>query len=112
MAEPVAVTDATFEEEVLEADQPVLVDFWAEWCAPCLAIAPMVEELADEYDGLLKVVKLNADENPNTMQAYGILGIPTLILFKDGEPVERLAGFMPKERLLSHLKPHVDAVVG
>jgi thioredoxin 1 len=112
MAKPVAVTDATFEEEVLEANQPVLVDFWAEWCAPCLAIAPMVEELAEEYDGLLKVVKLNADDNPNTMQAYGILGIPTLILFKDGEPVERLMGFMPKESLLSHLKPHMDAVVG
>jgi thioredoxin 1 len=112
MANPVAVTDATFESEVLEADQPVLVDFWAEWCAPCLMIAPMVEELAEEYDGLLKVAKLNADENPNIMQAYGILGIPTLILFKDGEPVERLMGFMPKERLLSQLKPHMDAFVG
>ena len=110
MAKPLAVTDATFESEVLEAGQLVLVDFWAEWCGPCKMIAPIVEELAEEYDGVLKIAKLDADENPNTMQAYGIMGIPTLILFKNGEPVERITGFMPKDHLLRHLRPHLDTV--
>ncbi|HEC22111.1 MAG TPA: thioredoxin [Chloroflexi bacterium] len=107
MAKPIAVTDETFESEVLDSDLPVLVDFWAEWCAPCKMIAPIVEELAEEYDGRLKVAKLDADENPSTMQAFGIMGIPTLILFKDGEAVERITGYMPKKRLLDRLGPHL-----
>jgi thioredoxin 1 len=106
MAEPFPVTDDSFENDVLDSAQPVLVDFWAEWCGPCKMIAPIVEELADEYDGSLMVAKLDADENPNTMQAFGIMGIPTLILFKDGQAVERITGFMPKERLLERLTPH------
>lgn len=106
MAKPFVTSDATFEEEVLESDVPVLVDFWAEWCGPCKMIAPIVEELAEEYESTLKVAKLDADENPNTMQAYRVMGIPTLILFKDGEIAERITGFMPKERLLRKLEPH------
>jgi thioredoxin 1 len=108
MAEPFATSDADFEQDVLESNEPVLVDFWAEWCAPCLMIAPIVKEIADEYEGQIRVAKLDADENPNTMQAYGIMGIPTLILFKDGKAVERITGFMPKERLLNRLLPHLN----
>jgi len=108
MAEPFAVDDQSFEDDVLESDQPVLVDFWAEWCAPCKMIAPIVDELAEEYAGTLKVAKLDADENPNTMQAFGVMGIPTLILFKEGQVVERITGYMPKERLLEKLTPHLS----
>lgn len=108
MAKPFKVTDATFEQDVLEADELVLVDFWAEWCGPCKMIAPIVEELAAEYDGTLKVGKLDADENVNTMMAYGIMGIPTLILFKGGEVVERITGYMPKDRLVARLRPYLS----
>jgi thioredoxin 1 len=107
MSEPFHVTDASFESEVLDSSEPVLVDFWAEWCGPCKMIAPIVEELAREYAGKLRVAKLDADANPNTMQAYGIMGIPTLILFKDGQEIERIVGFMPKERLVQKLVPHL-----
>jgi thioredoxin 1 len=108
MAIPLTFTDSNFEDEVLDANMPVLVDFWAEWCAPCKMIAPIVEELAGEYEGTLKVGKVDADSNMNTMQAFGIQGIPTLILFKDGKAVERITGFMPKDRLLNRLAPHLD----
>ncbi|SRR5690606_4713273 len=108
MAKPFAVTDETFESDVLDADELVLVDFWAEWCGPCKMIAPIVDELATEYDGKLKVAKLDADENPNTMQAYGVMGIPTLILFKGGEAVERITGYMPKKNLVDRLSPHLS----
>jgi thioredoxin 1 len=108
MSKPFEVTDATFEQDVLEADELVLVDFWAEWCGPCKMIAPIVEELANEYDGTLKVGKLDADVNVNTMMAYGIMGIPTLILFKDGEAVERITGYMPKDKLVARLLPHLS----
>ena len=108
MAKPFAVTDSSFESDVLESEQPVLVDFWAEWCGPCKMIAPIVDELADEYEGSLRVAKLDADENPNTMQAFGVMGIPTLILFEGGEAVERITGYMPKERLLDKLQPYLS----
>jgi thioredoxin 1 len=107
MAKPFAVTDASFESDVLDAETPVLVDFWAEWCAPCKMIAPLVDELASEYDGKLVVAKLDADENPNTMQAFGVMGIPTLILFKGGSAVERITGYLPKDRLVQKIAPHV-----
>ncbi|MEW8429981.1 MAG: thioredoxin TrxA, partial [gamma proteobacterium symbiont of Ctena orbiculata] len=81
----VHVTDDSFESEVLQSTQPVLIDYWAEWCGPCKMIAPVLDDIANEYDGKLKVVKLNIDENPNTPPRYGIRGIPTLMLFKDGE---------------------------
>jgi thioredoxin 1 len=108
MAKPFAVTDSSFEDEVLDSGEPVLVDFWAEWCQPCKMIAPIVEQIAQEYDGKIKVAKLDTDANPNTMQAYGIMGIPTLILFKGGQAVERITGFMPKERLLDRIQPHLS----
>jgi thioredoxin 1 len=108
MAKPFEVTDATFEQEVLESDELVLVDFWAEWCGPCKMIAPIVEELAAEYDGTLKVGKLDADQNVNTMMAYGVMGIPTLILFKGGEAIERIVGYMPKDKLVARLQPHLS----
>ncbi len=108
MAKPSVVTDATFDAEVLRADLPVLVDFWAIWCGPCKMIAPIVEQIAGEYDGRLKVMKLDVDENQNTTINFGVMGIPTLILFKDGRAVERITGYMPKERLLSKLLPHLD----
>src|SRR5688572_32259684 len=108
MAKPFSVNDGDFEEQVLDAEMPVLVDFWAEWCGPCKMIAPIVDELAEEYEGKLAVAKLDADENSNTMQAYGILGIPTLILFKNGEAVERITGYLPKDRLIERIAPHLS----
>lgn len=101
------VTDATFEEEVLHADRPVLIDFWAPWCGPCRAIAPVVEELAAEYDGKLKVVKMNVDENPQTPSRYGVRGIPNLIVFKNGTVHEQVVGAVPKARLAQAIESAV-----
>jgi len=107
MAHPVAVTDGSFQTEVLDSETPVLVDFWAEWCQPCKMIAPHLEKIADEQDGKLKVVKVNADENPKTMGEFRIRGIPTLILFKGGQPVETLVGFMPAPKILEKVQKHL-----
>jgi thioredoxin 1 len=90
------VTDAEFESQVLKADKPVLVDFWASWCGPCLAIAPVVEELAGEYDGKVMVAKMDVDKSPATPGKYGIRAIPTLIIFKDGQVVEQITGAVGK----------------
>lgn len=108
MSKPVAVTDSTFEKVVLGADQPVLVDFWAEWCGPCKMIAPVLEDLATELDGKLTIGKLDVDDNQNTAMAYGVFSIPTLVLFKDGEPVERIVGYQPKPQLMNRLKAHLS----
>ena len=97
-----AVTEQTFEQEVLGSEQPVLVDFWAEWCGPCHAIAPVLDQIAAERDEL-KVVKLNIDEQPAVAQRYGVMSIPTLILFKEGEPVAAAVGAMPKSMLEERL---------
>ena len=107
MAHPVAVTDSTFDDEVIQSPTPVLVDFWAEWCGPCKMVAPVLDQIAGEQEGKLKIVKLNVDENPNMMQKFGIRGIPTMILFKGGQPVETLVGFMPKPQILNKLQPHI-----
>ena len=107
MAKPREVTDASFDQEVIKAVKPVLVDFWAPWCGPCRMVAPIVEELAQEYDGKVEFVKLNTDDNPNTAVKYGIRSIPTLLVFKGGEPVGQIIGFRPK----SDLKARLDAVV-
>jgi thioredoxin 1 len=94
-----AVTDATFDTDVLKAKEPVLVDFWAEWCGPCRAIAPSLEELGAEFAGKLDIVKVNIDENPQTPSQFGVRGIPTLILFKDGKPAATQVGAAPKSAL-------------
>lgn len=93
------VTDSTFESLVLQSDQPALVDFWASWCAPCRAIAPIVDEMAQEYAGKLRVVKVNVDDNPGTPGKYGVRGIPTLILFKGGKVVDQLVGAVPRNQI-------------
>jgi thioredoxin 1 len=90
------VTDATWTSDVLQSDKPVLVDFWAEWCAPCRKIAPLLDEIAVEMEGQVEIVKLNIDENPNTARDYGIMSIPTLTVFKSGEPVDSVLGARPK----------------
>lgn len=95
----IQVTDSNFEAEVLNCDKPVLVDFWAPWCGPCRAISPIIEELAQEYAGSVKIVKMNVDENPTTPSKYGIRAIPTLILFKAGQVVEQITGAVSKSSL-------------
>ena len=99
MAHPVDITDATFEEEVVKSDTPVVVDFWAEWCGPCKMIAPLVEELAGEYEGKVKFTKLDVDSNPQTPMQFGVRGIPTLLIFNDGKPVGQVVGAVPKNML-------------
>jgi thioredoxin 1 len=108
MAKPFEVTDETFEEEVLQATEPTLVDFWAEWCGPCRMVAPVVQEIADDYDGRLRVAKMDVDSNRQTPGKYGISGIPTLILFKDGAEAARIVGFRPKDAMVEELDPHID----
>jgi thioredoxin 1 len=103
----IPVTDAEFKTEVLEADQPVLVDFWAEWCGPCRMVGPIVDEIADEHGERLKVLKLNVDENPATARDYGIMSIPTILVFKDGQPDKRIVGAKGKAALLGDLADYV-----
>jgi thioredoxin 1 len=107
MAKPIEVTDKTFDQLVLEATMPTVVDFWAVWCGPCKMIAPVLEEIAAEYDGKLQITKLDVDHNNQSAIQYGVMSIPTLILFKNGQPVERIVGFMPKTKLLAKLTPHL-----
>jgi thioredoxin 1 len=107
MGNAVAVTEQNFHTEVLQSQVPVLVDFWAAWCGPCRAIAPTVEELAKEYAGKLKVVKLDVDENQEISIRYGVQSIPTLMLFKGGQAAERLVGAYPKAAIVSKIQPHL-----
>jgi thioredoxin 1 len=107
VAKPIEVTDKTFEELVLKSEIPTVVDFWAVWCGPCKMIAPVLEEIAQEYDGKLQITKLDVDHNNQSAMQYGVMSIPTLILFKNGQPVERIVGFMPKQKLLSKLASHL-----
>ncbi len=105
---PVTVDDGSFQNEVLSSDKPVLVDFWAIWCGPCKMIAPLVEELANEYDGKLKVAKMDVDANPQTAMKFGIRSIPTLLVFKGGQVVEQIIGAVPKRHLVEKVSPHLN----
>ena len=105
MGKPTPTSDATFEQDVLKADKPVLVDFWATWCGPCRMVAPVLEEIASESE-TLKIAKLDVDANPITAGRVGVRAIPTMILFKDGKEAQRLVGYMPKERLLQQISQH------
>ena len=107
MSTTAAVTDATFQEKVLESDVPVLVDFWAPWCGPCRMVAPVVEEIADQYEGQIKVYKLNTDENPSVASQYGIRSIPTLMVFKGGAKVDMVVGAVPKATLSTTIDKHL-----
>ncbi len=101
---PVAISDRTFDTEVLQSTTPVLVDFWATWCGPCKMIAPVLEEIAGEKDGQLKIAKLDVDQNPDTAQKFGVMSIPTLLLFKNGEEVSRIVGYRSKNQLVQQLE--------
>lgn len=110
MAEPVVVTDATFDAEVMQAEGPVLVDFWAEWCGPCKMIAPVLKEMASEQEGRLKIAKVDVDGNMATARKFGVSSIPTMILFKGGKAIQRVVGYTPKDRLMKALEPHLEAI--
>ena len=101
------VTDSTFKQEVLESETPVLVDFWAPWCGPCRMVAPVVDEISEQYDGQVKVVKVNTDENPSVASQYGIRRIPTLMIFKGGQRVDMVVGAVPKTTLANTLEKYL-----
>jgi thioredoxin 1 len=108
MAEITKLTETTFQNEVIEAPETVLVDFTAVWCSPCKMLDPVVQDLASDWDGKVKVFKLDVDENPSVAINYQVMGVPTLMLFKNGEPVERVTGYMPKDRLVKKFNPHLN----
>ena len=108
MSKPLAVTDSDFDQIVLQAETPVLVDFWAPWCQPCLMIAPVLDELAGEYDGRLSIVRMDVDQNPKTATKYSVMSIPTLLVFKQGKPISHMVGFRPKAELKRNLDAALD----
>ncbi len=107
MSNSIDITDATFESEVLGASMPVVVDFWAPWCGPCRKLGPVLDEVAEELNGKIKIVKINTDENLKTAKEYSISGLPSLLVFKSGQAVERLVGLMPKSSILSNIEKHL-----
>jgi len=108
MSDIARLNEDTFTNEVIDAEEPVLVDFTAVWCGPCKMLDPIVSQLAVDWDGKVKVVKLDVDENPGLAMNYGVMGVPTLMLFKDGEPVERVTGYQPKDRLKKKFSIHIS----
>ncbi len=104
----VDVTDDTFETEVLDSRVLTVTDLWAEWCGPCKRLAPILDEISSEYPDRIKIAKLDVDSNPNTPMQFGVMGIPTLLVFKDGKLLETIVGYLPKERLLAKLLPHLN----
>ncbi|MEK6207442.1 MAG: thioredoxin [Chloroflexota bacterium] len=107
MSKPQVVSDQNFETEVIKSDTPVLVDFWAAWCGPCRMVAPVLEEIATEQGEKIKIAKLDVDANPITAGRFGVRSIPTMILFKNGREAQRVVGYMPKEKLLQQIQPHL-----
>lgn len=112
MAKPLEVSDSTYQTEVIESGKPVLVDFWAPWCGPCRLVGPILEEIAAEQEANLKIVKVNVDEHQKYAGQLGVFNIPTLILYKDGEPVEKIVGALPKNQLLDRLSPYLSTEAG
>jgi len=108
MSEPISVSDGNFDQTVLQAERPVLVDFWATWCRPCLMIAPILDELAKEYSSKVSIARLDVDQNPKTASKYNIMSIPTLLIFKKGKPVSHIVGFRPKAELKRSLDTALD----
>ncbi len=107
MSKPLHLTDSIFDAEVTKSDKPVLIDFWAAWCGPCRMIAPIIEELAQEYDGKAKICKLDVDNNQQTAMTFGIRSIPTILIFKGGEVVDTIVGAVPKEQIVNKLDSHI-----
>ena len=108
MSEPISVSDNNFDQTVLQAKLPVLVDFWAPWCRPCLMISPILDELANEYSGKVSIARLDVDQNPKTASKYNIMSIPTLLIFKQGQPISHIVGFRPKAELKQSLDAALD----
>lgn len=107
MSNAIEVNDNTFEQEVINSSELIVVDFWAPWCGPCRKLGPVLDEIGEEYSGKIKIVKVNTDENLKTAKEYSVSGLPSILIFKDGNPLERLVGLMPKSSIISNIEKHL-----